>query len=321
MIDEAGRSAPVNAGGKGRGPWSAGRRASTIAAAIVILLAAGAAFWPREPRPEYHGVCVVFDPGGGLLRQSELFEPLAGFLAGVTGHSLELAVVGTVAEFRTLVDEGADFVVCPDGLALHLDRDRYVPLVTGRRTAPRNLRPRCVLLFRQTSGLVGKPWQALPNRTVFGDSLSLGATGILRRQGGTDAMPDCASGPDPYDHSPVLHALRLGCFDYAVVRQWDAERFLTSNLLPPSEWGMKILTGPVPDLVLFASREIPAGKRLDLSGALTGLGRGGDESRPESGRLRHGLAGIHLSGFNLLLEPDLDLVRGSFPGNWPPAAR
>ena len=131
----------------------------------------------------------------------------------------------------------------------------------------------------------------------------------------------CASGPDPYDHSPALHALRLGCFDYAIVRQWDAERFFNEEFLPSEEWGTENLTGPVPDLVLFGSRDIPAPQLLDLSGELTSLGRLSDGAASETMALIRGLKDIHLSGFNLLVEPDLDLVRGSFSGDWPPAVQ
>lgn len=303
--------------------WSTGRRVSTLAAAVVILLALGAVFWPGRERQAFHGVCLVFDPGGAKTRATSLYVPLTDFLVDSSGHSLSLIVVRTVAEFRTQLASGVDFVVCPDGLALSLDQSQFVPLATGRRTAPRNLRPRSVLVYRLEAGLVQEPWVSRPERTIFGDSLSLAATGILRS--GDRALsrggfpPSAASGPDAYDHSPALHALRLACFDYAVVRQWDAERFFSEGLLPLGDWGMEILTGPVPDLVLFASRGIPSAQLLDLGGELAGLGRASGDESPESLALIRGLGSIHLSGFNLMVEPDLDQVRGSYPGDWPPA--
>ena len=166
------------------------------------------------------------------------------------------------------------------------------------------------------------PWIRHPQRTVFGDSLSLSATGVLRsgQISATAGIPrGCACGPDPYDHSPVLHALRLGGFDYAVVRQWDAERFFAERLLPGDGWSMEILTGPVPDLTLFASREIPAARLLAVSGELSQLGRTGAEEDSATRRLVRSLAELHLSGFNVLIEPDFDLVRGGYPADWPPA--
>jgi hypothetical protein len=303
--------------------WATGRRVSTIAAALVLLLALGAVLWPGGQRQAFHGVCLVFDPCGGKARVASLYGPLTNFLVDSAEHSLDLIVVKTVADFQAQVADGVDFVVCPDGLGLALDPELFVPMVAGRRTAPRNLRPRSVVVYRLSAGLVQDPWSSHPAKTIFGDSLSLGATGILRVSDRGLAENDfpvaCTSGPDCYDHSPALHALRLGGFDYAIVRQWDAERFFSEGLLPLADWGMEILTGPVPDTIVFASRRIPAAQLLDLSGELARLGRASGEESPEMLDLIRGLGNIHLSGFNLLVEPDLDQVRGSYPEDWPPA--
>ena len=129
----------------------------------------------------------------------------------------------------------------------------------------------------------------------------------------------CAWGPDPYDHAPALHAARLGGFDYALVRQWDAERFFSSGLLSPVEWGIELLTIPVPDIVLFASRSVPGRIRLQAGEGLAALGRNGQEQPPVTRELQQGIAGLNLVGFNHLVEPDFDLVRRNFVGNWPPA--
>ncbi len=320
---EAGTAGAEAAADAGSGPpfLRAGSRISLFAAGAVLVLALGALIWPGGGDNAFHGVCLVFDPAGSG-RDLELYEPLAEFLGESTGKTFRFERVGTVEQFRARVAGGVDFAVCPDGLGIALDDERFVPLVAGRRTAPRNLRPRCVLVYRQSAGFLDRPWQSAPRRTIFGDSLSLCATGILRTGGARAALPvDCASGPDPYDHSVALHALRLGSFDYAVVRQWDAERFFAEKLLEPASWGMEILTVPVPDLVLFASREVPAQKLLEVGGALTRLGRTDAESGPAAAALERGLRRVHLSGFNLLVEPDLDMVRSGFPANWPPAGQ
>ena len=302
---------------------SQGRRVSALAAALVLLLALGAVLWPQNQRPDFHGICLVYDPAGGSARTASLFRPLTDFLVQSTGHSLDLILTRNIGAFQAQLDLGADFVICPDGLGLHLDGEVFVPLVAGRRSAPRNLRPRCVLVYRQSAGFQEAPWLARPSKTIFGDSLSLSATGVLRRgPRASNVLPDgCTYGPDVYDHSAALHALRLGCFDYALVRQWDAERFFAEDLLPNEDWGMEIMTGPVPDMVLFISREIPTGIVLDLGGDLTRLGRTRHRESAEVEALVKGLADVHLAGFNLLVEPDLDLVRGSYPGDWPPAAQ
>ena len=315
--------ADPKAGGRLLRFWPAKHLASTLAAALVVLLALGSILWPGNHHQAFRGICLVYDSNGMSGRETSLFLPLTKYLGRASGHPLDLVMARNIGEFQAQLDLGADFLICPDGLGLALDPEQFVPLVAGRRTAPRNLRPSCVLVYRMAAGLVQNPWLNRPSRTIFGDSLSLSATGILRTDSRTSAgLPvQCASGPDPYDHSPALHALRLGCFDYALVRQWDAERFFSEGLLPEAEWGMEIMTGPVPDLVLFASRDLPGARLLEINSELTRLGRMSGEEIGDTAALIRSLSDIHLSGFNLLIEPDLDLVRGSFPGDWPPAGQ
>ena len=130
-------------------------------------------------------------------------------------------------------------------------------------------------------------------------------------------MSSCAWGPDPYDHAPVLHAARLGAFDYALVRQWDADRFFAEGLLSPQEWDVEIMTVPVPDIVLFAARSVTAQTRLALGDGLSNLGRDSEEATPAAGVLRQALTFLNLEGFNLLVDPDFELVRRNFAEDWP----
>jgi hypothetical protein len=301
-----------------------GRMRAILVGALVLALTVGAMLWPGSNPSPNRGIFVVFDSSGNTARQAAVYQPLADYLDEFAGQPLDLQVVSTLDAFRDKVAAGALFALCPDGLALNLDTEKFVPLVVGRRAAPRNLRPRGVLVFRKTAGFVPSPWISRAAATVCGDSVSLTATGAWRRNGdqslpGPRTPLSCAWGPDPYDHAPALHAARLGGFDYALVRQWDADRFFSSGLLSPLEWGVEILTIPVPDIVLFAAREIPGRKRLEVGDGLAALGRGGEEQSPLARDLQRGIAGLNLVGFNLLVDPDFDLVRRNFVGNWPPA--
>ena len=109
---KAGRSFPL---------WAPGRRASTLAAGMVLLLATGAVFWPGGPPGAFRGVCLVFDPCGGVSRNTSLYHPLTDFLAQSTEHSLELVIAKDTADFQVQLEKGADFVFCPDGLGLALE--------------------------------------------------------------------------------------------------------------------------------------------------------------------------------------------------------
>lgn len=293
-----------------------GRRAGTLvtlgAALVVLLLALGSVLWPSGRQGRIQGAILVLDPAAGPQRQEKLYRPLTGFLEAMAGEPLRLVVARDVADFQLALETGVDFVMCPDGVALGLDPGGFEPLVTGRRPAPRNLRPRSVLLFRKTAGLVDQPWKTLPQRTVLGDSLSLAGGGGLR--GGGASRPACAFGPDPYDHAPVIHAARLGAFDYARVRQWDVDNFFAAGLLLSSEWGVEPLSVPVPDLVVLASRNLPTTLRLKAREGLSGLGRSGDKGT--EGKVVAGLSLIHLAGFNILLEPDFERIRGIFAPDW-----
>jgi hypothetical protein len=301
-----------------------GRSITALAGALILVLAGGALLWPGSGPSRNRGVFLVFDSTGDRVRVVNVYEPLQQFLNEFTGRPLDLEVVGTVGAFAEMQVVGVDFVLCPDGLGLDLPASGFVPVAVGRRAAPRNLRPRGVLVYRKSAGLVTDPWISRPAATVCGDSVSLSATGSWRRQGkaATTAAPEfgtCAWGPDPYDHAPVLHAIRLGGFDYALVRQWDADRFFVDGLLSPLEWGLELMTIPVPDVVVFASRSVNGKTRLAVGDGLAGLGRAAQDDSPVAGMARKALGGLNLVGFNLLVEPDFDLVRRNFAGDWPPA--
>ena len=291
------------------------------AAALVVLLAAGSLLWPRSSQQDAAHALLVFDSSGDQGRIAAVYEPLCAYLAETSDTDLELSVVRTVSAFEAQLGTRPDFVFAPDGLALTAPVAQYLPLVVGRRSAPRNLRPRGVLVSRIAAGEEVAPWLTHAGRTVLGDSLSLVATGVLRNETGADQRRQCAAGPDPYDHGPVLHALRLGGFDFAVVRQWDAERFFNEGLLDDSVFAVRNLVGPAPDAVLLVSRHVPRHQRLRCGEGLSGLGRhSSDEEAPVARDLRAGLAGLHLAGFNVLVEPDFELVRRNFAGDWPSGA-
>lgn len=307
----------------GRWRLTGGARPLTLMAGVlVVVLALGALLWPGSGGRRGDGVLLVFDPSGNSVRATRVYEPLRDYLNGMTGAPLELALVTTRSEFVARADEGVDFILCPDGLGCGLEPEVYVPVVTGRRSAPRNLRPRGVLVYRKSAGRVAAPWLERPSATVCGDSLSLTATGPWRRAGrdgpeGPARDSGCSWGPDPYDHAPVLHAARLGAFDYALVRQWDADRFFADGLLSDQEWDVATMTVPVPDIVLFAARSVKANTRLAVGDGLANLGRSTGEANPAAGSLRQAIGELNLAGFNLLLEPDFDSVRRNFAVDWP----
>ena len=80
---------------------------------------------------------------------------------------------------------------------------------------------------------------------------------------------------------------------------------------------MELLTPPVPDITLFVARDIPAGVRLVLGEDLSGLGRSQERTSPAALEAQTALSRLRLVGFNVLIEPDFDLVRRNFPGDWP----
>lgn len=294
------------------------RLVALAAALFVVVLAAAAAWWPRPVRPGAGPVVVVLDPVGDERRLTAIWPALARVLAADGAGEPQVVVARTRDAFAALVTAGPGFVICPDGMALGLDASAWAPLAAGRRAAPRNLRPRSVLVSRRGSPGPAAPWLAVPSSVVFGDSLSLAGTGALRGTGAAGSFPaEVAWGPDPYDHAPALHALRLGAFAHAVVRQWDAERFRAQGLLPDAEWEIREVTPPVPDLVVLMDRRQPTALRLALGERLAGIGRELSDQTPAERDLAALLPGLGLAGFNLLIDPDFDLVRGNFVADWP----
>jgi hypothetical protein len=297
-----------------------GSRVVAGAAAIfVVVLAAGALWWPRPVHRATGPVIVVLDPVGDERRATSTWPALGRVLSAAKPTPPQLVIVRTVGEFRERAAGRPDFLVCPDGVALGLDAAVWVPLAAGRRAAPRNLRPHGVLVSRRAGAEDGQPWLTQPESVVFGDSLSLSATGVLRPSGAaTGGLPaGCGWGPDPYDHAPALHALRLGGFTHAVVRQWDADRFREQGLLGADQLSFRDVTVPVPDLVVLADRRLPAADRLALGERLAGIGRELAELTPDERELDAALPSLGLAGFNLLIEPDFERMRGIFAAGWP----
>ncbi len=291
-------------------------RVTISAALLVLILAIGAMFLPRPDRLQMKGVFLVFDGPGSDETRLGFFKTLSNFFEDVSGQPMNLVVTNNRGDFFRRAAAGVDFILCPDGLALTLAPDEFRFLVAGRRKLPANLRPRGVMVFRQTLAQVQSPWVSHPDRTVFGDSLSLVSLGGV---GPVTGLSGCAFGPDPYDHRPVLQAMRLGAFDFALVRQWDAAEFFANGLLDSKVWGMKNLTIPVPDIVVMASSKIPLMDRLKWADLLALTGREGEPSESFSKELVGRMPSLRLAGFNLLLEPDFELVRRKFSGNWPVA--
>ncbi len=304
-----------------RSSWFGGKRAAALSGGVIVLLAVGSLLFPAHQSLGSRGVLLVFDPGCFPERQTTFYEPLARFMGDAGDLRLEVSVVRDQAAFDQQLAQGPDYVLCPDGVGLELPTSTFLPLVVGRRAAPRNLRPRSVLVYRKDKGLVATPWLDYPEATIIGDSLSLVGTGPWRRHEPMAAPLQGAAGPaygpDPFDHSPALHALRLGCFDFAVVRQWDADRFFAAGLLTHLEWGLEVLSPPAPDLMLFAARKVSQQRRLVLSDRLSALGRNQEGQDARESDLVAGLSRLQLVGFNLLVEPDFELVHRNFPGHWP----
>jgi hypothetical protein len=119
----------------------------------------------------------------------------------------------------------------------------------------------------------------------------------------------------------VLHALRLGCFDYAVVRDLAVDRFLKSGLLDPVSYGIENLSAPLPDVVIMVAESCPTAVRVRLREVLLGLGRSTAPVQAVENEALVGLAQLGLSGFNLLLENDFYQLRRQFVRRWPPAAK
>ncbi len=291
-------------------------RVTLAAAFLVLILALGSVFFPHSGQYEMHEILLVYDTPGVNAGRDVFFRSLAQTLEKISGHPMKLVVAESRGEFLRLAVAGVDFILSPDGLALELEPTQYSQMASGRRKAPSNLRPQGVMVYRKSAGCVERPWESHPRRTVFGDSLSLvcmgGIGSGLRAEG-------CSFGPDPYDHGSVLHALRLGAFDFALVRQWDADDFFSSGLLDSAVWGLKKRTVPVPDIVVMASQEIPLVDRLQWADTLALTGRSGQPASESTEMMVHNLDKLGLVGFNILLEPDFEMVRRIFARHWPVA--
>jgi hypothetical protein len=289
-------------------------RVTIVASIFIILLAFGALFWPRGESVPHRDVLLILDPAADSQRIQELYQPLLSLLARADGQGLHLEVSNNLVDFQNRADRGARYVLCPDRIALGFGDLRYVPLVIGRRAAPRNLRPQGALVYRKSPGVGLEHWQNNYGRVIAGDSLSLLISENLVVGWGVLG----AVGPDPYNHGPALHALRLADFDYALVRQWDAQRFFESGLLLHEEWGIDLLGDPWPGLILMADAELATSRRVKTAEALAAIGRDPENVKDSESTVINGLKLINLVGFNHLLEPDFDLVRKRAKENWPP---
>lgn len=297
-----------------------------MAAVLVVLLASGSLLWPKLKDRRQEHFFLVYDSSGEQARVAGVFARLGEYLSWLSEEKLEVVVATTTSEFRLQLASRPDFLWAPDGLAMQVSAAEFMPLVVGRRGAPYNLRPCSVLVYRrsvfgESSAEAAKPWLKTPAATVFGDSVSLVATTVLAQANGADWPKNIAVGPDSYNHEPVLHALRLGGFDFAVVRQWDAERFFAAGLLDRRIYGLQKLSAPVPDGVLMASSEVPGPVRLQVAEALSVLGRRQEAEGRQSRELRESLRALRLDGFNVIMAPDWDLERKNHRRNWLPDAQ
>lgn len=297
------------------GGGNGSRRVTAAAAAAVLMLALGALVWPDGGADRDGLSLVVFDPSGRVDRVDGVYGPLADLLGEALQRPVQAVVVTRAEDALAAAEASPGFVLAPDGLALALDRELFQPLVAGRGAVPRNLRPRSVLVWRRAAGAQAQPWRTHPARTVLGDTVSLASCGALAAAGGGSAA-GLAAGPDPYDHAPALHAARLGGFDYALVRQWDAERFAAAGLLDPAVWATREIGPPTPDIVVMAARDLPRRQRMAAGDALAAAGRADAAAETPAARLAAGLERLQLAGFNPLLEQDLDQVRGQVRTDW-----
>jgi len=300
-----------------------GRYVAVAAALFVVALAAASLWWPRPVHRATGPVVLILDPAGDERRAATTWPILAQVLAAARPTPPLVILARTRQEFRTRLGEHPEFLVCPDGVALGIDPGDWMPLAAGRRAAPRNLRPHGVLVSRRGADGGDQPWLTQPALVVFGDSLSLSATGVLRPAGSAPgaAPTGCGWGPDPYDHAPALHALRLGGYAHAVVRHWDADRFRMQGLLEPDLWSIREVTVPVPDLVVMVDRRLPTAERIALGERLAGIGRELADLTPAERELGAALSALGLAGFNLLIEPDFERMRGNFVADWPQPRR
>jgi hypothetical protein len=291
---------------------------------LVVLLALAALLVPRAVWPPDQRLVLVLDPLA-RARGESTYGPLVQWMGSASNRSLRLVVVRTLKELRGQNWKAVDLVLCPDGVALGLPAGQYVGLVAGRRRPPDSRRSPSVLVYRRRDGVPLEPWYTDPEHTILGDSLSLAGFGPICTRG-LPLSGDTQSqhwrrqwtfGPDPYDHAPVLHALRLGCFDYAVVRKVAVERFLSAGLLDPRQWGIRELTGPLPDVVIMVTRRWPVTAQTGLGNALAALGRNRERAGRGEEAVLSGLELIDLDGFNILPETDFEAIKRQFDRCWP----
>ena len=289
---------------------------SVLVALALAILTAAALFWPREPGQGRRGTLLAFLPVADAQRREALDE-LADFLGREARIDLQLEVAGDLAAYR---DGLADALVTlgPDGPTLALPAASRQALAVGRRQVPWNLRPSAVLVSRRGAPGGPAPWRSVPERTVFGDSLSLVCLAPLCDGQDAATLPVAVGwGRDPYDHRDVLVAAASGAYDHAVVRQWDAEAALAAGRLDPDRWEIRTVSDPVPDLVVLASRRLSAAVRLDLQQALTVIGRDLTETTVAARLVQLEMGRLGLEGFNPIWGPDFDRLRRRYSGCWP----
>jgi len=289
-----------------------------IVPVLLLVLAAGARWWPVEHGPRDGGSFLVCLPQADARREAAL-DQLATYVGKAVGLNLQLRVARDAESFAAEIDE-AMLIMCPDGMAMNLPTEAWQPLAAGRRRAPWNLRPRSVLVSRSAADTTTTPWRLNPQRTVFGDSLSLVCLGPVLLDGHEERPDGVAWGGDPYDHRSVLSALAHGAYDYAVVRQFDAEAALEAGVLDRHNWRVRRVGTPVPDVLVMVSRRLTSATCRDLQLTLSVLGRELDGPADRSAGVVAGLGLMGLDGFNFMpmLGNDVDRARRRYGAGWPP---
>jgi hypothetical protein len=298
--------------------------ATSLVGAAVVLLALAALLIPHTTRERGDGYLLVIDPLG-TERRASLYEPLTTWLSQATPRTLRLRLAASPAALSAAEWKDIDVVFCPDGVALNLLPAAFKSVAAVRRPAPDDQRSRSVLVYSRAAGLQARPWLDASTRTLLGDSLSLAGCGVICPRGRRDEQAEpvwpsgLRCGPDPYDHGPVLHALRLGAGDYAVVREVTVRRFLADGLLDPLVWGVEELSPPLPDVVVLVTKRWPAARQQRCGRHLQGLGRRRPADRGEEAAILAGLGELGLAGFNLLPEPAMMQLRRRYDHCWPPS--
>jgi hypothetical protein len=292
---------------------------SAVFALLIVLLAAASQWWPRPEADLGDGTLLAYLPVADVRREDAIAA-----LGQYVGDTIDRTLVPRIArdreEFRAGLDD-ALVVIAPDGAALALPTAAWQPVVAARRHVPWNLRPSGMLLSRRDVAATEAPWRTAPRRTAIADSLSLVCLAPLCADGSGHQLPrDVAWGDDPLDHAAVLVAAAHGAYDHVVAREWDVEAAVAAGRLDPARWTTRKVSGPMPDVVVLASRRLPAASRLALQQALSTLGRSADGEDARCARLEVHLGQLGLDGFNLLLGPDFDRLRRQFGPCWPELA-